>query len=433
MSSPKKRTDVRVKRPVIQIEEEPSLEIHEGYVSQKEETVIVKRGRKAIAKVHLSEPVMVAMAEQEENWGFFQFPSIGRTDEGYLIVEWQMQEDSHMSYGKRIERKYKPQLSKDGGKTWMPMDKSYRIYRRSNNVYLKNGGYIEIQSQKAKDIHFYRHFPNEEFCEGHYKYYILDSLPYDLQGVYENYVDKNKRSKIIHASLYDPGSLRYSIDDQMPIVWWGNIRQLADSSLVAGIYPTFYKGNKGELIKGGISFYSSFDDGLSWEVIGKIAYTPNNIIKERGNGSYFEPAFEILTDSTFICIMRTGSASPLCYSLSNNRGKSWTTPQPFTPNGVKPQLLLLNKEILVLASGRPGIQLRFNYDGKGKKWTEPIDMIPFMNRDGTYNRDVSCGYVSILEKDNKSFFLVYSDFTAKNERGEKRKAIWCRMISVFKF
>ena len=430
MSSSKKKTDTRVKKPVIQIEEEPNLEIHEGYVSQKEETVLVKRGRKTIAKIHLSEPVMVAMAEQEERWGYFQFPSIGRTEEGFLVVEWQMQEDSYMSYGRNSERKYTPMMSKDNGKTWIPLDKSYNIYRRGNNVYLKNGGFLQVKSQQAKAIKDYKQFPKEEFNDGEYKYYLLDSLPNDLQGIYINYVDKNNRAKIIHSKLYDPGALRYSIDEQMPIVWWGNIKQLADSSLVAGVYPSLYKSEQGTLVKGGISFYTSNDSGESWSITGKIPYIPDNLAKQRGNGSYDEPAFEILPDSSFICIMRSGATSPLYRSYSKDKGITWSTPRPFTPNGVEPQLLQLASGVLVLSSGRPGVQLLFNFDKKGILWTASIDMIPFMNADGTYSRDVSCGYTSMIEDGIDSFMLVYSDFTKIDSKGRSRKSILCRKITV---
>lgn len=430
MVSQKKTTDASVKKPVIEIEEHPNLEIHEGYVSQKEETVLVKRGRKTIAKVHLSEPVIVAMAEREERWGYFQFPSIGRTEEGFLVVEWQMQEDSYMSYGRICERNYTPMMSKDNGKTWEPMDNSYNIYRRGNNVYLKNGGFLQVKSQQSKAIRIYKHFPKEEFYDGGYYFFLLDSLPSDLQGIYIHYVDKNNRSEVIHAKLYDPGALRYSIDEQMPIVWWGNIKQLADSSLVAGVYPTFYKSEQGTLIKGGISFYTSNDYGKSWSIIGKIPYMPDDIVKQRGNGSYDEPTFEILPDSSFICIMRSGATSPLCKSFSFNEGKTWSKPQPFTPNGVKPQLLLLNNGALVLSSGRPGVQLRFNFDGKGVKWTKPIDFVPFIYEDGSYTRDVSCGYTSLIEADNNSFYIVWSNFMTEDADGHKRKSIWCRKVDV---
>ena len=122
MSSPIMMTDARVKTPVIHIETKPNLEIHEGYVSQKDEIVSVRQGRKTIAKVHLGEPVLVAMAENEEGWGFFQFPNIGIADDGTIVVSWQMKEDSPLTYGKKSSRKYSPMMSKDGGKTWNPQD-----------------------------------------------------------------------------------------------------------------------------------------------------------------------------------------------------------------------------------------------------------------------------------------------------------------------
>lgn len=70
---PKKVIDKCAKKADIYIETKPNLEIHEGYVSQKEETLLVKQGGKTIAKVHLGAPVMVAQAEQEEEWGIFNF------------------------------------------------------------------------------------------------------------------------------------------------------------------------------------------------------------------------------------------------------------------------------------------------------------------------------------------------------------------------
>ena len=119
-------------------------------------------------------------------------------------------------------------------------------------------------------------------------------------------------------------------------------------------------------------------------------------------------------------------------SFSYNYGKTWTKPKPFAPNGVLPWLKLLNNGVLVLFSGRPGVQIRFSIDGKGKKWTTPIEMLPYMNVDGTYTRDVSCGYTSILGVDDNTFYMVYSDFMTKNENGENRKAIMFRKIEVKK-
>lgn len=134
-----------------------------------------------------------------------------------------------------------------------------------------------------------------------------------------------------------------------------------------------------------------------------------------------------------ICVLRTGNCSPLYKAYSNDGGKTWTEPKPFTPNGVKPDVLRLGNGILVLTSGRPGVQLRFCLDGIGELWTEPIEMIPFMNTDGTWDLEgATCGYTNILPADDNSFYMVYSDFKSKNENGELRKSIIFRKITIIK-
>ena len=95
-------------------------------------------------------------------------------------------------------------------------------------------------------------------------------------------------------------------------------------------------------------------------------------------------------------------------------------------------LMTLDNGVLVLASGRPGMQLRICLDGDGKTWTEPIEMLPFMDDKGKYFEWWTCGYPSLLKNDNNSFYLVYSDFRTKNKDGDFRKAIIFRKIEVVK-
>lgn len=433
MASPAKMTDARVKKTVIQVEANPSLEIHEGYVSKKAETILVKKGRKTIARVHLSEPVMVAMAVQDEEWGFFQFPSIGKSDDGTLIVSWQMKEDSHKTYGVKSNRRYIPMMSKDKGKTWHPQDKEYDLHKMGYNVTMRDGSFLSVITPKSENIRKYKIFPNAIAKNNHYTYYLEESLPENLRGAYFNYKQAGGKTKVIHAQLDDPGLLRYAQDELMPVLWWGNIKQLSDNSLIAGVYPCDYVYNK-EVVTGGVSFYRSLDRGQSWRIIGKILPDSSSLLyKQKGDESGFtEPAFEILSDSTMICVMRTGMTAPMYKTISHDKGISWEKCEPFTPNGVMPRLLLLKNGVLVLASGRPGIQLRFSVDGTGRTWTEPIDFIHFMNENGTFTRDVSCGYASILEANENSFIIVYSDFTTNNDLNQKRKSIWFRTITVNK-
>lgn len=432
MASPMKMTDAREKKGVIQIETEPNLEIHEGYVSQKEETILVKKGKKTVAKVHLSEPVMVAMADKEEMWGYFQFPGIAIAEDGALVVNWQMNKDSHEAYGKKSGREQVPMMSRDKGMTWVEWDmKSFAL---GGNYYVrqKNGNILEIYTPKAKDIREYIDFPDPIGEDGEKSYYSLESLPKDLQNIYFNLWYADRRSKFIISSLYDPGLLRYALGNLMPIVWWENIKEMDDNTLIAGVYPCYYK-NKGKgTIYETVSFYQSSDEGKSWKIVGKIPFDVEKSLDRNGVKSFDEPVFEVLKDSSLLCVMRTGSSAPMYKSFSKDFGKSWSQPVAFTPNGVKPSLKRLKNGVLVLASGRPGIQVRFSLDGLGDEWTAPIDMIPFMNSNGTYNRDVSCGYASIWESGENSIYLVYSDFTTSKKEGMTRKSIWFRKVEVNK-
>ena len=221
----------------------------------------------------------------------------------------------------------------------------------------------------------------------------------------------------------------------MPVVWWGNIKELSDKSLIAGIYPGYYLNSRGEVLTSATSFYISKDKGRNWNILGKIpfqedgeveSFTFSNTDKEMS-----EPTFEVLKDGTLLCVMRTWGVFPMYKSFSKN-GIEWSKPEYFTPNGVMPELSLLDNGVLVLASGRPGIQIRFSVDGDGRTWTLPIDMIPFMNGESDYDIYVSCGYPSLLKKSFNSFYIVYSDFTTKDNEGNIRKSIILREVEIDK-
>ncbi len=408
-----------------------SLEIREGIVSKSAQKIEYKKDGKTIAFIELADPVMVAMADREEEWGFFQFPNIGKAEDGTLVISWQMKADSPREYGKKTVREFTPMMSKDGGKTWMPRDKKYELKRVGNYLRLKDNSVIASYTPIPIKMSNFSSSLKPIWSKKKFNYYMADELPDELQGVYIAWHNENV-SEMVHAQLRDPGLLRWSYDGVMSVVWKGYFKQLADESIVAGMYPAYYLDSLGNVSSGGVSFYQSFDAGHSWEVIGKIPFVKDGIANRRGGESFDEPAFEILSDSTFICVMRTGSRSPMYKTFSYDRGHTWTKPEAFTSNGVKPCLITLGNGVVVLSSGRPGVQVRFNLDGNGQSWTEPIDMISFMEHGFKSNRDISCGYTSMIEADANSFYLVYSDFTTKSPAGEARKSIWCRKITVKK-
>lgn len=410
------------------------LKIREGVISQKEQTIRVLRDGKPIALVELGEPQKLVQANQWVRWGYYQFPRIFRAENNNIIVYWQMKIDSHTTYG--IEG-YDYRMSRDEGITWEPLDKEY--YRRERDrIEFENGDVLQEYTPESKSISDYPEFPapvNSTPIASSYNFYLESECPEELRGVYLSYWNRQTgESSIIHGSLNDPGYLRYAVDGMMPVVWWGNIKQLKGGELVTGVYPGIYQNSSGTVLRGGVSFYKSSNKGLHWDVIGKIpCYRKGESgdFAYDGKEGFSEPTFEILKDSTFICVMRTGSGLPMYRSFSKDKGKTWTEPEPFTPNGVRPHLMLLGNGVLVLVSGRPGMQIRLNIDGDGQTWTEPIDMMPFVKEDGTYIQDVSCGYPSILRVDDNTFYMVYSDFFTNGVLGsEEKKAIYFRTVKI---
>lgn len=247
--------------------------------------------------------------------------------------------------------------------------------------------------------------------------------------------DKNKgQAYVEHSKLNDPGLLRYALNCFMPVYWRGELKKHKDNSLVTGVYGTFYQNPDGTVKNWGVSFYKSVDNGHNWDLIGKIPFNNDSSVFE-GREGFGEPSFEILKDGTWLCVMRTGSFAPMYKSFSTDNGVNWSTPEPFTANGVDPSLVLLNNGVLFLASGRPGLQLRFCFEGDGKNWTEPVEMLPFMDENGDFNRDdlnsgASCGYANVLVVDESTFYIVYSNFNTVNRNGEKRKTIIFRKVKT---
>ena len=427
----------------ITVELTPDLVIKEHYVSQKEETLKVLKDGESVAIIKLGEPIVIAQAEEECDWGWFQFPVLYYVEAGSMMVQWQMKPDNYTVYGDNESNARL--ISKDNGITWISEDRDY--YHKDNmHVELADGNILQFIYCDSKDTKQYEGMPmsvNANPVSDRW-FYKESELPEELRGVYfECWNKQTGNTSVIHSNLYDPGLLRYSYvkDDLMPILFNGDVKKLEDGSLVAGIYPGYYQNLNGEVLDCAISFYMSTDQGYNWERIGKIPFQtsagidPDSYVIKDGEG-FNEPTFEILGDGTFLCVMRTGFNTPMYKSLSNDKGRHWSVPEPFTSNGVNPNLLRLENNVLVLSSGRPGVQVRFNIDGDGTLWTEPIEMLPFMEEGGRYGNSPSrwptCGYTSLLPANEHTFYVVWSDFTRENKNGVPRKAIMFRKIEVIK-
>uniref|UniRef100_UPI003B3B6F12 hypothetical protein n=1 Tax=Spirosoma sp. TaxID=1899569 RepID=UPI003B3B6F12 len=115
---------------------------------------------------------------------------------------------------------------------------------------------------------------------------------------------------------------------------------------------------------------------------------------------------------------------------SYDQGRSWTKPLAIAPAGALPRLLRLANGVTVLASGRPGVQLRFTKTGGSQDWTDGFEMLPYESTRMELQYLVSCGYTGILATGPDRFLVIYSDFRYKNEPDQERKAIKIREVTV---
>jgi len=398
---------------------------------QSDALVELRQPGKSALKVRMAEPVVVAVASRPEKWGFFQFPKLVRWEDGTLAAGWHLAADSIVSYGSETSGSA---VSRDGGKTWT----SSGGERGVTGLLLPNGDRIRVLTPKAiKTTELRLPEPAGEAGDTYSKakqtLYRLSELPPEVQGVCLSRI-ANGQTKAVpeRAVLDDPQALRYSLQGLFPIVWWGDLRVARDGSVVAGIYPGFLLREDDTVDpKCGVFFYHSIDAGRSWTIQGRIPYQPDLAADPRGaeRMGFTEPAFEVLADGTFYCVARTTDGignGPMYASRSRDMGRTWSRPEVIAPSGVLPHLLRLGNGVLVLSSGRPGVQLRFCADGRGERWTGPVELLPYAHE----KDQVSCGYTSLLATGPDRFLIIYSDFKHPTPGGELRKAIKVREVTV---
>jgi hypothetical protein len=383
----------------------------------------------AALEVKVGEPTVVAVAPNDVGWGYYQFPSIGRWDDGTLSLTYSSAPDAAESYGTPRAAL----TSKDGGKTWSPHSGKWG----GSGLLLPNGDRIAVSTPKPyklADLKLPEPVGTLMSTYGGQKYtmYRGSDLPPKLRTIRISRQKKGSDARVTeHAWVDDPQALRYSLREVFPIIWWGDVHLAQDGSLIAGIYPGNMTREDGSLDpKWHIFFYRSTDFGHSWKIQGRILYQPDMKVDPNGDkhDGFGEPAFEILNDGSLLCIMRCTDGAgigPMYSSRSTDLGKTWSKPRVIAPNGVLPKLLKLENGILALSSGRPGVQVRFSEDGK--KWTEPFDLVPVTEKDP--HKD-TCGYTSLLAVGPNRFLIAYSHFKHPNEKGELRKAIMVREIEV---
>ena len=403
--------------------------------------IVYRRQGKTEFHFRLAEPGVIVVADKPQPWGYYQFPTVERLTDGSLHTEWSMHADAIESYGLSAVGSA---VSADGAKTWQ-----YRIPDAAlqQGYRVPNGDQIKVKDPvplKASELNMPAPLgtTNFRYRKTNFTFYKISDMPPGRNGVFLNRkVNGSREWKLEDAALNDPQGVRHSSRGLVPVVWWGDIHTMKDSSLVAGIYPAYYIKENGELDKQmGVVFYRSTDNGHSWKTQGRIPFTPDRKIDSMATDriGYSEPAYEVLEDGSLLCVIRSADGDgvtngvgngPMYASRSTDMGATWTKPAVIAPAGALPRLLRLQNGVTVLSSGRPGVQLRFSKGGGNESWTDPFEMLSYDSNNMQVQYLVSCGYTGLLETGPNSFLMIYSDFRYPTKDGE-RKAIKIRQVTV---
>jgi len=376
-------------------------------------------------------PSIITRSSTLQTWGHYQFPTLFSGIDSGFVVKIHYAPDAVASYGKSD---YIYAFSNDGIR-WDTIiaPEGQQEHRIAEGIVLANGDRLKIVTPKnilVQDLSL----PKPVAQQGNYTFYRYHDLPESRKGIFLARMKKGEQVwKKEKAALIDNDALRYSYQGMFPVVWWGDIHRTKDDALLAGIYPGYYVDDQGQAqTKSGIFFYRSTDEGKSWKIYSRIPYTWDAKLQPKGSafGGFTEPTFETLQDGSYYCVMRTTDLEngPLYAARSTDEGKTWSTPQAIAPAGVLPRLLQLENGILVLSSGRPGVQLRFS-SNQGKTWSKAFEQVSYDPIKGI-DWYTSCGYTSLLPIGPDACYLIYSDFFNMDESGKLRKAIKIRKITA---
>ncbi len=384
------------------------------------------RSSSSAVQVDLSAPpsVVVEGPRGERRWGRYQFPTLQRLADGRLMVTVHTEADSATAYG----TPKKVFVSGDNGHSWQ---EDSAAANQPYGLRLRNGEWLRIETptaQPASSLTLPEPAGQFKSYQSEFKLYRLRDLPRDLKLIFfQRFAGGQWREET--AELNDPEGLRYQVEGRFPRIWWGDLRAARDGSLLAVTYPSFLAAPPYHFMA---TAWRSADLGHTWQLRGRIPYQPDPTADPQSSSrdGFTEPAFEILPDGSLYAVLRTTDGhglGPMYESRSRDQGRTWTKPTVLAPYGVLPRLLKLENGILVLASGRPGVQLRFSLKGDATDWTTPWDLLP---ADADKPQADSCGYPDLVALDRDSFLLVYSWFQKPDADGQPRKAILARRIRV---
>jgi len=382
-------------------------------------------------KLRFGDPVVVDQGPtlEEVGWGPYQFPAIRRLDDGRIVVRYDIVNDSIEDYG--LEKGWS--VSENEGKSWrrVTAEELPRIKARFGTV-LPSGKCIREITPRPYPIDEKLHaalqkkIGRKKFCIGIEEIpdglFPKDKWPFAIAG--PDGCDEEE----FYSDLDFPGmTVRLTSSAIVQPFMFGMMRVAPDGSLWAAHYGV---GRNPETLGynsyHAVYYFRSTDEGRSFKLMSWIQYVPDtNEHKDAYIAEGFcEPDICFMPDGSMITLLRTGSDLPSYLARSTDGGHSWTKPVKFDKCGVLPMLLHLKCGVTLASYGRPGRYIRATTDPSGLEWEEPYMLDPpvFPRR--------SCYYHEMLEIDERTAMLAYTDFHVKDSQGVERKSILVRTIHV---
>jgi hypothetical protein len=181
----------------------------------------------------------------------------------------------------------------------------------------------------------------------------------------------------------------------------------------------------------------STDHGHTWDLMNFLPFHPATEEEEKFEG-YNENDITFAPDGSMVRLIRTHvlyarATNPMMITRSTDGGHTWTQPVPFDFTGVWPCLKTLKCGITLATYGRPGLFLRATADPACMKWDDRIELIHSSGQPDTPGSVVNrgtCSYTDMIELDDHTVGLAYSDFRVPDKNGIPRKTMMFRTVTV---
>ena len=403
-----------------------------------------KRGTGMSIKLKIDDPVIAIMGpESSIGWGPFQFPELRKSPDGRLILKYHLGQDSCEEYGKDNGWL----LSDDNGDSWHDaLQDELPMIRSLSGTKLPNGKYIRsiTPPNYPVDKDFYKTFSkrgriSEASGSGCGWAIPAEEIPQDLfpmgwqYGVYD---PETGKEEVFFCELDYPGMNIHFLSTGSLVrpFPYDNLCVAPDGTLWQATYH-FGRNprNLGHTAPYLASyFFQSLDYGRSFKLKSWIPYLPDTdqFPDAFSADGFCEPFLSFLPDGNMITLIRSGSCTPSHIAYSYDGGNSWTKPEIFDRIGVFPQLLTLNCGVTLASYGRPGVFLRATDDPHGRRWDQPLEILPYTPVESWVWGSDSCSYTGLLSIDSHTAILAYSDFRVKDTEGVNRKCLLVRKIHV---